>query len=91
MHYTIVFSEPSQIDGYEFPPEAILLDENSYKTKKKARTAKGLVAATMTPFVIVYDDNDNISKVFYREEYKDPIYEWNKWLNNENISKETQG
>lgn len=78
MEITIVYSEPEQIkdvkdDGF------ILLDENNFKTRKKAFQAKGAVGARKTPLVIVKSDDGEYLKVFYREEFEDPIKQFNQF------------
>lgn len=74
----IIYSDPDQIKLYDLDNEWILLDEQSIKTKKKAYALKGAVAARMTPVVIIKDD-DKYKKVFYREEFKNPINEFINW------------
>lgn len=78
MEINIVYSEPNQLEDYKLEDDWILLDENSVKTRKKAYGLKGAVAARMTPVVIIKDD-DKYKKVFYREEFKDPINEFINW------------
>lgn len=78
MEINIVYSEPSQLEGYKLEDDWILLDENSIKTRKKAYGLKGAVAARMTPVVII-KDADKYKKVFYKEEFKDPINEFINW------------
>lgn len=80
MEVTIVYSEPEQIkdvkdDGF------ILLDENNYKTRKKAFQVKGAIGARKTPLVVVKSDDGEYLKVFYREEFEDPIKQFNQFYN----------
>lgn len=78
MEVYIIFSNPGQLIGYDLEESWIILDEQSAKTRKKAFALKGAVAARMTPVVIIKDD-DKYKKVFYREEFKDPINEFINW------------
>lgn len=85
MKLTIVYSEPKEIESFSFPEEleVILFDENSMKTRRKAKAIKGSFAAHLSPCVFVHDEKDNVYKIFYKEEYADPINEFLKWYNNE--------
>lgn len=78
MEVYIIHSDPNQLNGYKLEDSWITLDEQSIKTRKKAFALKGAVAARMTPVVIVKDD-DKYKKVFYKEEFKDPINEFINW------------
>ena len=78
MEVYIIYSDPNQLNGYKLEDSWIILDEQSIKTRKKAFALKGAVAARMTPVVIIKDD-DKYKKVFYKEEFKDPIDEFINW------------
>lgn len=78
MDVYIIYSEPEQIQKYNLLDEWNLIDEGSAKTKKQARALKGAIAARLNPVVII-KDNERYVKVFYREEFKDPINEFIKW------------
>lgn len=78
MDIYIIYSEPEQLNGFNFEEDWTLLDENSVKTRKQACALKGAVAARMTPVVII-KDNNKYKKVFYREEFKDPINKFINW------------
>jgi hypothetical protein len=78
MEINIIYSEPKQLENYILEDSWNLLDENSVKTRKKAYGLKGAIAAKMTPVVII-KDKDKYIKVFYKEEFKDPINEFINW------------
>lgn len=78
MEVYIIYSNPEQIAPYTLDKSWITLDEQSIKTRKKAFALKGGVAARLTPVVII-KDQDKYKKVFYREEFKDPINEFINW------------
>ena len=78
MEINIIYSDPEQLKGFTFEDSWNLIDENSVKTRKKAFGLKGAVAARLTPVVII-KDQDKYKKVFYKEEFKDPINEFIKW------------
>lgn len=78
MDVYVIYSDPNQIKNVNLKDDWELLDEQSIKTRKKALSLKGAVAARMTPVVIIKDD-DKYKKVFYREEFKDPINEFINW------------
>ncbi len=79
----IVYSDPKQLNNLiPIKSDNITIntyDEMSYKERKIAFRIKGQVAARLTPLVVI-KLNGQISKAFYREEFKDPIIELNKWL-----------
>lgn len=81
MKATIVYSEPEQIENIDFPSDLDLLylDENSLKTRRKARGLKGSYAAKETPCVFVYNDKNEIDKIFYAEVSKNPIKDFIDW------------
>lgn len=83
MEITVVFSEPEQIKNLVRNKKHYykLLDEGSIKTRRKAFQAKHAISARLTPVVIIKDHHKYL-KVFYREEFQDPIDEFNNWLNN---------
>lgn len=80
---SIVYSDPEQIHGFTFEDmdglEVTAYDENNYKQRRMAFKIKGSVAARKTPLVVIKIDG-RITKAFYREEFKDPLKELNKWL-----------
>lgn len=78
MEVYIIYSNPEQIAPYTLDESWITLDEQSIKTRKKAFALKGGVAARLTPVVII-KDQDKYKKVFYKEEFKDPIKEFINW------------
>lgn len=78
MDVYIIYSDPKQIQNYDLLETWNLIDEGSAKTKKKAKALKGAVAAKLNP-VVVIKDNERFMKVFYKEEFKDPIHEFIKW------------
>lgn len=82
MKVTIVYSEPEEIKSVKLPEDldVTLLDENSVKTQRKARSIKSHFAAIQTPCVFVANDKDDVFKVFYREEFKDPIDKFLEWF-----------
>lgn len=83
MKVTIVYSDLEQIENIDFPSEIELtiLDENSMKTRRKARVLKSSFAAKQTPCVFIYNENNKVYKVFYKEEHKDPITVFLNWYN----------
>lgn len=79
---TIVYSEPEQIEEYkdylnyrieEFDDNVTLLDENSAKTRRKARAVRNTYAARKFPFVFIINDNQDVVKAFYKECLDNPI------------------
>lgn len=80
MYVTVVYEEPNQILDYKFPENTILLDQNSLKTRKKAFSNKGAIAARLTPCCVVRNDDDVIIKGFYKEASQDPIQECLDWM-----------
>jgi len=81
MKITIVYSEPEQVSSIDMPAEleVLYLDENSLKTRRKAHGLKGSFAAKETPCVFVYNDKNEVDKVFYAEVSKDPIRDFLDW------------
>lgn len=50
-----------------------IIDGGTLKGAPKMIKAKGQTAAKQTPFAIVHDKDGKIKRVYYREEYKNPI------------------
>lgn len=77
---SIVFADPNELKQEDrerlVDDEYVkfeIIDGGTLKGAPKMMKAKGQTAAKQTPFAIVHDKNGKIKRVYYREEYKNPI------------------
>ena len=81
----IAYSDKNQLkDLVDYTTDTITIKtycENIFKERKNAFKVKGSVAAKLTPLVVIKEDN-KIIKAFYKEEFEDPIKEFNNWMKN---------
>lgn len=76
----VVFSDPSELtekNRAELVDDDVvhyeLIDGGTLRGAPKMMRMKNLVAAKKTPFAILYKEDGEIARVFYREEYEKPI------------------
>lgn len=85
----IVYNNDNQIkpieDAFKASSIFVFIDEQTTKGKKKGFKLKGSWGARLTPFAVVYNDEDKPVKAFYSEADNDIIKSLITYLNEQSI------
>lgn len=85
----VVYNNDEQIkpieDSFKESSIFVFIDEQTTKGKKKGFKLKGSWGAKITPFAVVYNDEDKPIKAFYSEADNDIIKSLITYLNEQGI------